>query len=68
MGLNLAILDEWIAENKQKIAATLESNEASQLEYHWGVPLMVLDGEPFFGQDRLDSLVWRLNEMDAKRG
>lgn len=68
LGLDLAILDEWIAENKQKIAATLESNEASQLEYHWGVPLMVLDGEPFFGQDRLDSLVWRLNEMDAKRG
>ena len=25
-----------------------------------GVPLMVLDGEPFYGQDRIDVLEWRL--------
>ncbi len=27
---------------------------------HWGVPLMVLNGEPFYGQDRFDQLKWRL--------
>ena len=31
------------------------------------VPLMVLDGEPFFGQDRFDLLVWRLEQKDLKR-
>lgn len=27
---------------------------------HWGVPLMVFDGEPFYGQDRFDQLLWRM--------
>ena len=27
---------------------------------HWGVPLMAYDGEPFYGQDRFDQLVWSL--------
>ena len=25
-----------------------------------GVPLFVFKGEPFFGQDRMDMLIWRL--------
>ncbi len=29
---------------------------------HWGVPMMVFGGEPFFGQDRIDQLVWRLRQ------
>ena len=31
---------------------------------HWGVPCMVVDDEPFFGQDRIELLVWRLEQMD----
>jgi len=27
---------------------------------HWGVPLMVYKGEPFYGQDRFDQLLWRM--------
>lgn len=27
---------------------------------HWGVPLMIYDGEPFYGQDRFNQLVWRM--------
>jgi 2-hydroxychromene-2-carboxylate isomerase len=27
---------------------------------HWGVPCMVFDGETFYGQDRLDVLLWRM--------
>ncbi len=27
---------------------------------HWGVPTMVFEGEPFFGQDRNGTLRWRL--------
>ena len=26
---------------------------------HWGVPTFLFRGEPFFGQDRVDSLRWR---------
>jgi len=39
----------------------IEENHAGQLEGgHHGVPLFVYNGEPFFGQDRLDSLCWQL--------
>jgi len=34
----------------------------------WGVPTMVFEGEPFFGQDRIDTLRWRLEKAGvAKR-
>ena len=66
-GLDLAALDQWAGANAEKIAAEIEANEAAQLVHHWGVPLMVLDGEPFFGQDRLDSLIWRLEKLGLKR-
>jgi 2-hydroxychromene-2-carboxylate isomerase len=40
--------------------------EKNQLDHraagHWGVPTFVFDGEPFFGQDRIDLLVWRLKQ------
>ncbi len=29
---------------------------------HWGVPLMVYNGEAFYGQDRFDQLVWRMTQ------
>ncbi|WDI32456.1 DsbA family protein [Hyphococcus flavus] len=65
-GLELSALSSWSRENQKLISERIAENEAAQLEYHWGVPLMVLDGEPFFGQDRLDSLVWRLEKMGVK--
>ncbi len=27
---------------------------------HWGVPTFVYEGEPFYGQDRFDQLLWRM--------
>ncbi len=36
------------------------NNEAMHGFGHWGVPLMVHNGEPFYGQDRFDQLLWRL--------
>jgi len=30
---------------------------------HWGVPTCVLNGEPFFGMDRLPVLEWRLDQI-----
>ncbi len=39
----------------------LDANHHAMLATgHWGVPLMAHDGEPFYGQDRFDQLLWRL--------
>jgi len=41
----------------------IEANAAAQQAAgHWGVPLFVFQGEPFFGQDRIDHLLWRLKQ------
>ena len=46
-----------------EIAAEIEaSQEAHREAGHWGVPTMVFENEPFFGQDRFDVLVWRLKQ------
>lgn len=66
-GFDLEKLSAWAAANEDAISKALARNEEAQLVHHWGVPLMVLDGEPFFGQDRLDSLVWRLDRLGLKR-
>ena len=29
---------------------------------HWGVPTLVFEGEPFFGQDRIELAVWRMKQ------
>ena len=41
----------------------LEVNAEAMLDSgHLGVPLMVYQGEPFYGQDRFDQLCWRLRQ------
>lgn len=40
----------------------VERNQAAlDAAGHWGVPTMVFQGEPFFGQDRVETLRWRLD-------
>lgn len=34
---------------------------------HWGVPTIVVRGEPFFGQDRIDTVRWRLDQLGLLR-
>jgi 2-hydroxychromene-2-carboxylate isomerase len=46
----------------------IATNEAAQKAAgHWGVPLMVFEGEPFFGQDRVDHLIWRMSKHGLKK-
>ena len=66
-GLDLSNLRRWADANAARIAEIVARNEEAQMTQHWGVPLMVFDGEPFFGQDRLDSLVWRLDQQGRRR-
>lgn len=66
-GLSLDALENYAQRRDKALADRLAANEAAQLLHHWGVPLMVLGDEPFFGQDRLDSLVWRLDQTGLNR-
>ena len=62
-GLDLAALDAKITADPDKYEAIIQANQEAHREAgHWGVPTMVFEGEPFFGQDRLDVLLWRLKE------
>lgn len=62
-GLDLAEMDAVLATDGVRLAATIAENEAAQrVAGHYGVPLLVYDGEPFFGQDRFDQFKWRLEQ------
>ncbi|HEY1710683.1 MAG TPA: 2-hydroxychromene-2-carboxylate isomerase [Rhizomicrobium sp.] len=62
-GVELSALDRKIADDADKYEAIIQENQkAHEAAGHWGVPTMVFQGEPFFGQDRLDVLLWRLKQ------
>ena len=62
-GLDLPELDAAIAADPEGHEAKIQANQAAHAAAgHWGVPTCVFQGEPFFGQDRLDHLVWRLEQ------
>lgn len=67
-GLDLAVLDTKIEADPDRYEAIISANEAAQKEAgHWGVPLMVFNGEPFFGQDRLSHLIWRMEQNGLQK-
>jgi 2-hydroxychromene-2-carboxylate isomerase len=46
-----------------RFRAIVEQSQAAQRAGgHYGVPMMVFDDEPFFGQDRFEQLKWRLTQ------
>ncbi len=52
-----------IQKNPNKYDAVWQAHQEGQLKTgHGGVPNMVFRGEPFFGQDRFDTLFWRLEQ------
>ncbi|MBO6557850.1 MAG: DsbA family protein [Pseudomonadales bacterium] len=61
-GLDLPELEAAITDGDQLEEVAL-NQEALSAAGHWGVPTMVLQGEPFFGQDRIDTLRWRLDQL-----
>jgi 2-hydroxychromene-2-carboxylate isomerase len=62
-GCDLAEMDVAIAREAATLDAEIEGNQRDlEAAGHWGVPTMVFQGEPFFGQDRIDLLVWRLRQ------
>jgi len=62
-GLNPAALKRAIDMDPDRYDGAIEKNQAAHAAAgHNGVPLFVFQGEPFFGQDRLDILVWRMKQ------
>jgi len=60
-GLDPVTLEARAAAEVDRLDAILMANETGQAAAgHWGVPLFVYQGEPFFGQDRLPDLLWRI--------
>ncbi len=65
-GLDLAGLDQRQEQEADRIADVIAVNQQVQAKYHWGVPLMTFREEPFFGQDRIDVLKWRVDQVLAE--
>ncbi len=62
-GLDAAAIKLTVSESAADLDAEIAENEANQRKAgHWGVPLFVFNDEPFFGQDRLDHLIWRMKQ------
>jgi len=62
-GLDARAVERVVAEDEAGIDAEIAANEAAQRNAgHWGVPLFVFNDEPFFGQDRIDHLIWRMRQ------
>jgi 2-hydroxychromene-2-carboxylate isomerase len=67
-GLDLAAMDLALATEAQRLDTVIEASQVAQREGgHYGVPLMVFEGEPFFGQDRFDQLKWRMEQQGLAR-
>ncbi|MBM0169215.1 2-hydroxychromene-2-carboxylate isomerase [Altererythrobacter sp. C41] len=62
-GLDLAELDAEAAAQADELDAEIAANQqALEDAGHWGVPTLVLEGEPFFGQDRIEMAKWRMEQ------
>lgn len=66
-GLDFTEMAAAVDAAPQRYAATVEDSQVAQRAGgHYGVPTMVFDGEPFFGQDRFDQLKWRMEAKGLK--
>ncbi|MEP5938776.1 MAG: DsbA family protein [Erythrobacter sp.] len=62
-GLDLAELDAEVLRDADALDAEIAANQdALEAAGHWGVPTLVFDGEPFFGQDRIATAQWRMEQ------
>jgi 2-hydroxychromene-2-carboxylate isomerase len=67
-GADLAELDAAIEKDPDRYERVIKDNEeAHRKAGHWGVPTFAFKNEPFFGQDRIDALLWRLQQNGLKK-
>jgi 2-hydroxychromene-2-carboxylate isomerase len=62
-GLDFVELDAEAKSDAEALDAEIAANQdALEAAGHWGVPTLVFEGEPFFGQDRVDMAQWRMEQ------
>lgn len=67
-GFDLAAMDAAVSTDPDRYEQVIAGNEKDHAASgHWGVPTFVFEKEPFFGQDRIDLLVWRMQSKGLKR-
>jgi 2-hydroxychromene-2-carboxylate isomerase len=66
-GLDLADMDRAISDPSSHADEVTANQEALDQAGHWGVPTFVYNGEPFFGEDRIGTLAWRLEKDGVER-
>ena len=67
-GLDLAELDAEAVSDADELDAEIAANQdALEAAGHWGVPTLVFEGEPFFGQDRIATAQWRMEQKGLSR-
>lgn len=67
-GLDLAELDAEVRADREALDAAIVANQqALEAAGHWGVPTLVFEGEPFFGQDRIAMAQWRMEQKGLVR-
>src|SRR3984893_14953492 len=60
-GFDLAAMDAAVAADPDRYERIIAGNEQDHAASgHWGVPTFVFGNEPFFGQDRIELLIWRM--------
>ncbi len=70
-GFDLASMDKRsrpIPIATDRYEEVIKDNEAAHAASgHWGVPTFAFENEPFFGQDRIDLLIWRMESKGLTR-
>ncbi len=67
-GLDLAELDAIAVDQAKALDAEIAANQAAlEAGGHWGVPTLMFDGEAFFGQDRIEMALWRMQQKGLER-
>lgn len=67
-GLDFTALKAEAVAQPEQLDAEIAANQAAlEAAGHWGVPTLVFDGEAFFGQDRIDLALWRMEQKGLTR-
>lgn len=67
-GFDLTAMDAAVSADPDRYEQVIAANEKDHAASgHWGVPTFVFENEPFFGQDRIDLLIWRMQSKGLAR-
>lgn len=63
-GLDPDDLFQRVEAEADRLHSVIEENQSAQRQAgHYGVPMIAFNNEPFFGQDRMDTFHWRLEQQ-----